>query len=316
MCDSTAGPSGAKRPKLGKRTFEQTVPLTQDDLERYLLDSDDDVGDPDFEESDVGWDGSSDSDEELDLSVLEENTPDVSDNNLDLATPQRPTPQLKRKAPAQAPADVVIWDAVEDNMTQIPFTKQRELLVQPNDVDFSSICEDEKLLEEKYIFVLGKKEPTWQDMRSKVKTKQASIKRHARDTGEGPPLPTKLKQNEEDILSLISNVAVNGHSSVQESSAHFVVLAEVLPAPNIINIQKSETVTPQETIVAPTPTSVKKHNISSARKLQAAASAAELLSEKAKEKLQMKREYYKRKLEIMKAAENRKRGYHNRMLEM
>lgn len=59
-------------------------------------------------------------------------------------------------------------------------------------------------------------------MRSKVKTKQASIKRHANGTGGGPPLLKKLKQNEEDILSLISNVAVNGHSSVQESLAHFV----------------------------------------------------------------------------------------------
>lgn len=60
----------------------------------------------------------------------------------------------------------------------------------------------------------------------------------------------------------------------------------------------------------------RKHTVSSAKKLQVAVSAAEKLSETAKEKLQIKKAYYKRKLEILEYAENRKQCYNNRMLEI
>ena len=100
MSDSEAGPSGVKRPRLGKKTFQRRVPLTQEELERYLLDSDDDIGDPDFEESDDESGSSSDSDDpELDLSVLDDNSPCIVDPNLDLAklvTTKSPTPQAKK----------------------------------------------------------------------------------------------------------------------------------------------------------------------------------------------------------------------------
>ncbi|CAG9765893.1 unnamed protein product [Ceutorhynchus assimilis] len=209
---------------------------------------------------------------------------------------------------------------------------------------------------------------TWQDMRCKVKSKQAVIKRHANGTGGGPPLPTKLKQNEEDILSLISNLAVNGHSSVQDfknaiesntkasvkpvspivdipqpqlvnnnyeimdhdyyeynmakgnDSVEEIIVLDVMPTPGIKNTQETENILPKKGTVEHgslfIPTSVKKHTVSSAKKLQVAASAAELLSETAKQKLEIKEEYLKRKLEIMEGAENEKRRYHNKMLEI
>lgn len=136
MSDSESGPSGVKRPRLGKKKVHGRVILTQKDLEQYLLDSDDDIGDPDFEESDDEFYSSDSDDSELDLPIPDDNTARTLDNNLHLSTPVTspiiiPTPQPKQNTASQIPAEEASWDTVEE-LKELTFTRQRELLVQPN----------------------------------------------------------------------------------------------------------------------------------------------------------------------------------------
>ncbi|KOB72057.1 Uncharacterized protein OBRU01_07409 [Operophtera brumata] len=57
---------------------------------------------------------------------------------------------------------------------------------------------------------------TWQDMKAKVKRKQAVVRRSANLTGGGSP-PQQLTAEEEQVLTTISESAVVGHSDSQES---------------------------------------------------------------------------------------------------
>jgi hypothetical protein len=57
---------------------------------------------------------------------------------------------------------------------------------------------------------------TWQDLKSRTKTKSAVIKRSAIETG-GPLKKIKLSNDEDSILQLIKPVCVSGLPDVTES---------------------------------------------------------------------------------------------------
>lgn len=61
----------------------------------------------------------------------------------------------------------------------------------------------------------------WQDTKATAKTKAASIKKFNRGTGGGPPCDITLSDTQMDILPLLSQVAVSGHTSSLESLVHF-----------------------------------------------------------------------------------------------
>lgn len=128
MDDDPAGPSGIKRPRKCTKTWEFKRPLTEKELEDYLNDSDDDIVDPDFELSDSESAYSENSeDEETENPTLEDLGLDITDPETSLNT-QIPTPMSTHKTPAPS----VIWDTKEAIPKKIPFTRQRELLVQLN----------------------------------------------------------------------------------------------------------------------------------------------------------------------------------------
>jgi hypothetical protein len=58
---------------------------------------------------------------------------------------------------------------------------------------------------------------TWQDLKSRTKTKSAVIKRCAIETGGGPLKKIKLSNDEDPILQLIKPVCVSGLPDVTES---------------------------------------------------------------------------------------------------
>ncbi|CAH0563021.1 unnamed protein product [Brassicogethes aeneus] len=62
---------------------------------------------------------------------------------------------------------------------------------------------------------------TWQDLKSRTKTKAGHIKKHARGTGGGPPLEDKLATIEEEILDCVKIVSVEEHKKATESAVDF-----------------------------------------------------------------------------------------------
>uniref|UniRef100_A0A6P7FZH8 Regulatory protein zeste n=1 Tax=Diabrotica virgifera virgifera TaxID=50390 RepID=A0A6P7FZH8_DIAVI len=62
----------------------------------------------------------------------------------------------------------------------------------------------------------------WQDIRSRTKVKMGNIKKHQNKTGGGPPIPPEdnLTSTEEDVYSIIKEVSVEGHT-VEESMVSF-----------------------------------------------------------------------------------------------
>lgn len=125
---SQPGPSGVKRPRKAKKTFESKRPLTDEELQQYLMDSDDDIADPDFIGSESECDSDDSEDEEAEISTLDL---DVTSDILEFVEPEN-TQIPTVIPPREMPADAVMWDATEYVPKQIPFTRQRELLVQPN----------------------------------------------------------------------------------------------------------------------------------------------------------------------------------------
>ncbi|KAK4882623.1 hypothetical protein RN001_005942 [Aquatica leii] len=63
---------------------------------------------------------------------------------------------------------------------------------------------------------------TWQDIKSRIKSKQASIKRYERGTGGGPPLKETITSVEEKVLSVINPTSIVGDGTINESNIEFV----------------------------------------------------------------------------------------------
>lgn len=138
MSDSAAGPSGVKRPRLCKKTYQYRKPLTDKELEQYLLDSDDDIADPDFIDSDFEQEReSSDSSEGEEKDnippALDEPNPDTSSNISNVSNSVTSVILVNTEVPHRPTAsDSVVWSTVEKIPKQIPFTRQKEMLIQPN----------------------------------------------------------------------------------------------------------------------------------------------------------------------------------------
>ncbi|CAG9769693.1 unnamed protein product [Ceutorhynchus assimilis] len=61
---------------------------------------------------------------------------------------------------------------------------------------------------------------TWQDIKSRTKTKKASINRYERGTGGGPPIQN-ITPVEEKVISVISKTAILGETCINESQIEF-----------------------------------------------------------------------------------------------
>lgn len=122
-----AGPSGVKKRRVikktvpGGNTVRDKYPLTDNELEKYLLDSDDDIGDPDYNSdssSNMYISENSDSEAEGPLdTTLDDSNSDLSSNIADVPQPAGIPPPL----PQRPVNDAVIWNADEFIPTQIVF---------------------------------------------------------------------------------------------------------------------------------------------------------------------------------------------------
>lgn len=137
MNESRPGPSGMKKQKMSKKvnSVRDRYPLTEEQLLQCLMDSDDDIKDPDYAESDSEFENSDDEEPE-DICTGDDPT---TSSALDFppvvspsSPPRCPTISAALRPPPQGPLPTVIWDSVEDIPTVIPFSKQRELLIQPD----------------------------------------------------------------------------------------------------------------------------------------------------------------------------------------
>lgn len=127
MDDSEAGPSESKKPRIRKFGVRRRQPLTDAQLEQLLLNSDDDISDPDYTDSEGDSENSEDSDiEEIDSAAISDTD---NDNVLlsNVATPQNVVQPRDNQGPS-----IITWDANQNNAKDFRFTKKRELLVQPN----------------------------------------------------------------------------------------------------------------------------------------------------------------------------------------
>ncbi|XP_074040069.1 general transcription factor II-I repeat domain-containing protein 2B-like [Leptinotarsa decemlineata] len=104
------------------------------------MDSDDDIKDPDYAESDSEFENSDD-EEPGDICTGDDPT---TSSALDFppvvfpsSPPRCPTISAALRPPPQGPLPTVIWDSVEDIPTVIPFSKQREPLIQPDDSSYT-----------------------------------------------------------------------------------------------------------------------------------------------------------------------------------
>ncbi|KAG5879737.1 hypothetical protein JTB14_033339 [Gonioctena quinquepunctata] len=150
MNESRPGPSGIKNPKISKKV-ENSVwnryPLTEEQLLQYLMDSDDDIKDPDYSESDSEFEDSDDEEPEDICTGDDLNTSSALDFPpvLSPLSPPRPHTPSAQGPPPQGPLP-----SVEDIPTVIPFSKQRELLIQPDGntpLDFFNLLVTDELLE-------------------------------------------------------------------------------------------------------------------------------------------------------------------------
>lgn len=62
---------------------------------------------------------------------------------------------------------------------------------------------------------------TWQDIRSRTKTKQVHFNKYIKGTGGGPSLGDPNDKFENDVLETINAVSIRGHTNISESSTKF-----------------------------------------------------------------------------------------------
>ncbi|KAL4718566.1 hypothetical protein ACJJTC_013647 [Scirpophaga incertulas] len=155
---------------------------------------------------------------------------------------------------------------------------------------------------------------TWQDIYCKIKAKQAVINRSRRQTGGGTP-PPPLTAFEETVCTLINPKVVSGHEESEESAVYFNFdsenISEDCVVYQIINSEEGYLAdqtagssaeqtagSPAETTTTTRPRSQKKINIKT------------LL----KEKLELKKQYNKEKLEILREKNQKLENIHNSIL--
>ncbi|KAK9675155.1 Myb/SANT-like DNA-binding domain [Popillia japonica] len=81
---------------------------------------------------------------------------------------------------------------------------------------------------------------TWQDMKSRTKSKGAAISRYAKGNGGGPPIK-QITRVDEKILNVSNPTSVTGDSSVAEAEIDFIFEdEEVQPLPMQVNSSVAE----------------------------------------------------------------------------
>lgn len=143
------GHSGQQTPKSGqKRKYQYQPPLTEQDLEKLLYDSDCDIDDPTSlseEERKAGWLNFSDEDEEevnveediedLDLTLLASEMDQSLEDDVPLAQFQTKQMKQSKENTGQTRNSPIVTSWSSDPPAvpqQIAFVKQRQLLVLPN----------------------------------------------------------------------------------------------------------------------------------------------------------------------------------------
>ncbi|KAG5887674.1 hypothetical protein JTB14_015578 [Gonioctena quinquepunctata] len=62
---------------------------------------------------------------------------------------------------------------------------------------------------------------TWQDIKSRTKSKVSGMRRHERATGGGPPIEDDISKSDEDIINIVKVVSIEGHNETTESAVDF-----------------------------------------------------------------------------------------------
>lgn len=176
---------------------------------------------------------------------------------------------------------------------------------------------------------------TWQDLRSRTKSKQGTNKKETSATGGGPYTEDPLTKVEEDILEIIKKVSVEGHE-VQESYAEFNLQCEnvaVTSKRDLIPVDTSSTSKQLNSLCVAddelnhTGSTIFKQSNKSGEILKGeqsvkkvpkkierlinSATAASHFSENLNKKVSLKEEYYKKKIEIMQEMLEEKRKRNN-----
>ncbi|KAK5639253.1 hypothetical protein RI129_011745 [Pyrocoelia pectoralis] len=146
---------------------------------------------------------------------------------------------------------------------------------------------------------------TWQDMRSKTKSKNAAVKRYECATGGGPPCPDDMNTTDEEILDVICPTSVTGHSDTKESQIEFSfddeaasLLVNVGTADATEEIVTNTHTNNQSSFSTPKPAKVTKY-VLPPKRLERSVNATEVIAETTKRELQMKQDYYNKKIHLM-----------------
>ncbi|KAI4463379.1 hypothetical protein MML48_4g00013344 [Holotrichia oblita] len=143
---------------------------------------------------------------------------------------------------------------------------------------------------------------TWQDLRSRTKCKLSHNKANMIRTGGGPYENEVYEEIDEEILSIIKVVSVEGHKEVEESNVNLNLVEDNLqgsieevsnktctsPIPCSSKVETTETPTAGRKIPKRLPTRLK-HTVA----------AVDTYSTYLQEKMNIKQQYYQEKLQIM-----------------
>ncbi|XP_050066120.1 uncharacterized protein LOC126555368 [Aphis gossypii] len=159
----------------------------------------------------------------------------------------------------------------------------------------------------------------WQDTKATAKSKASAIKRHGNGTGGGPPCNITMSEVQLNAIAQISDVAVTGHTDSSESAVEIIydhdhqledsqnIDQEIIEI-NLDNELMYEVLDsspkPVNTAIIPPPlVSInQKQNLkknSKSKQLDEHNSAANKLANIAEQKLELKKEYYAKKLKLM-----------------
>ncbi|KAF5303079.1 hypothetical protein FQR65_LT08410 [Abscondita terminalis] len=154
---------------------------------------------------------------------------------------------------------------------------------------------------------------TWHDMRSRTKLKEGNNRRYARGTGGGPPKVEPLTDVEEDILTIIKTVSIEGHAVEEAEAIEIDIQSEQLVAAltSDVRIEVEEEINDQPSVVE-NKVSVVSENHTTPQKCKSRKSAPKKLEnlittttaatefkDYLKEKMELKRWYYDEQLKFL-----------------
>ncbi|CAI6353798.1 unnamed protein product [Macrosiphum euphorbiae] len=166
----------------------------------------------------------------------------------------------------------------------------------------------------------------WQDTKATAKSKAAAIKRHSNGTGGGPPCTITMSDVQLNAIAQVSDVAVTGHTESSESLVEIVYenetfqldtsqmdseLVEIIPGDELLfevpdasyQPLDNTSITPEPLVsINPEPKISQRPNLIKTTKLKQLENhneAANKLAGIALQKLELKKEYYAKKIKLM-----------------